>query len=103
MTVIYELTVILRITDNVESLKETVKNILQKYGVSIISEDSWDVRKLSYEISGENEGYYLFMTIDSKPDSVQKIIREYRLNSDILRYFFIKQIKEKQITEKAAS
>ncbi|MBN2402285.1 MAG: 30S ribosomal protein S6 [Spirochaetes bacterium] len=91
----YELTLILRITDNVESLKELVKKILQKYGVSVISEESWDVKRLAYPIEDETEGYYLFMLIESSPNAIDKIIGEFRLNNDILRYFFIKDNKKK--------
>lgn len=91
----YELTTILRVTDGVETLKDNVKNILQKHGVSIISEDAWDVKRLAYEIDGESDGYYLFLNIDSQPDSVKKIVSEFRLNSDILRYFFINQPRNK--------
>jgi small subunit ribosomal protein S6 len=91
----YELTLILRITDNVESLKELVKKILQKHGVSVISEESWDVKKLAYPIEDETEGYYLFILIESPTNAVDKIIGEFRLNNDILRYFFIKDNKKK--------
>lgn len=91
----HELTLILKITDNVESLKENIKKLLQKYGITVISEDPWDVRKLAYTIDGESEGYYLFMSIDSPPEAIQKIIGEFRLNSDILRYLFIKAPKKK--------
>ncbi len=91
----HELTLILKITDNVESLKENIKKLLQKYNVSVISEDPWDVRKLAYTIDGETEGYYLFMSIDTPPDAIQKIIGEFRLNSDILRYLFIKASEKK--------
>ncbi|MBN2039052.1 MAG: 30S ribosomal protein S6 [Spirochaetes bacterium] len=86
----YELTLILRITDNVESLKDVVKNILQKHGASVISEDSWDVKKLAYNIDDENEGYYLFLSIESPTEAIDRIISDFRLNNDVLRYFFIK-------------
>jgi small subunit ribosomal protein S6 len=91
----YELTLILRITDNVESLKELVKKILQKYGVSVLSEESWDVKRLAYPIQDETEAYYLFMLIESPPNAISKIIGEFRLNNDIFRYFFIKDSRKK--------
>ena len=91
----YELTLILRITDNVESLKELVKKIFQKYGVSVISEEAWDVKRLAYPIDDETEGYYLFSKIECLPSAVEKIIAEFRLNNDIMRYFFIKDDKKK--------
>ena len=86
----YELTLILRVTDNVESLKELVKKIFQKYGVSVISEGSWDIKKFAYPIQDEKEGYFVFMDIESPANAVEKIIGDFRLNADVLRYFFIK-------------
>jgi small subunit ribosomal protein S6 len=91
----YELTVILRITDNIESLKELVKKILHKYGVNIISEDVWDVKKLAYPIKDEIQGYYVFFAIESPADAIDKMIGDFRLNNDILRYFFIKNSAKK--------
>ena len=86
----YELTVILRISDTVESVKDKVNEIIQKHGVSVISEDSWDIKKLSYQIDNESEGYYLFMSLESPPEAIDNIIKDFRLQSDILRYLFIK-------------
>lgn len=92
---VYELTVILRITDAVETLKDWVKKNLQKNGFTILSEDQWDVKKFAYIIDGENEGYYLFMNIEAPPESVKKVIADFRINRDILRYLFIKDEKKK--------
>ena len=85
----YELTVILR-NKETESLIERVKDILIKHGTTVLSDNSLDVKKLAYQIDGENEGYYLFMNVEIPTDSVKKIISEFRLNSNILRYLFVK-------------
>lgn len=91
----YELTVILR-NKEVESLIEKTKEILTKHGTSILSDNSLGIKRLAYQIDGESEGYYMFMNAEVPALSVKKIISEFRLNSDILRYMFIK-------TKKAAS
>ena len=88
--VTYELTVILRITDSVEYVKDNVIGILQKHGVVVISEESWDIKKLAYPIDKESKGYYIFMSIESPPDAIKKIVGDFRLESDILRYLFVK-------------
>lgn len=85
----YELTVILRKKD-VEPLIEKVKEILKKHGTEIMSDNSLGIKALAYEIDGENEGYYLFMNVQVPPDSVKKIMSDFRLNSDILRYLFVR-------------
>ena len=85
----YELTVIVK-TQETESLKEKVKDILKKHGAVITKEDHWGIKRLAYEIAREREGYYMFMFVDAEPQAVDKIQKEFRLNADILRYLFIK-------------
>lgn len=87
--VTYELTVILR-NKETESLIEKVKEILTKHGTSIVSDNSLGIKKLAYQIDGETQGYYLFMNVEIPPASVKKIISDFRLNSNILRYLFVK-------------
>jgi small subunit ribosomal protein S6 len=91
----YDLTVILR-NKEAEPLIEKVKEILAKHGTVILGDNSPGVKKLAYQIDKENEGYYLFLNVDVPADSVTKIISEFRLNSNILRYLFVK-------TQKAAT
>lgn len=85
----YELTVILRNKD-VEALVEKVKEIIAKHGTTILSDNSLGIKKLAYEIDRETQGYYLFMNVQTPPDAVKKIISDFRLNSDILRFLFVK-------------
>jgi len=85
----YELTVIVRNRET-ESLKEKVKEIIQKHGAVITKEDHWGIKKLAYEISKEREGYYMFMLVDAPSDAVDKIQKEFGLNADILRYLFVR-------------
>ncbi len=91
----YELPLVLRAGEDIEPVKESVKAILQKHGAQIEAEDVWGTRKLAYEIDNEREGYYLILILEVTPQALEKITSEFRLNSDILRYLFIK-IKETQ-------
>lgn len=94
----YEFVVILRVSDTLESNKDKVKAILLKHGAVILSEDAWGVRRLAYMIDRENDGFYSFMMLESPPDMIQKVISEFRLNSDILRFLFVR-IWEKKIAQ----
>jgi small subunit ribosomal protein S6 len=91
----YELTVIFRVSDALESSKEKVKSILQKYGITVQSEDSWGVKRLAYIINGERDGVYHFMVCEGPPDAVSKVTGEFRLTADILRFLFVKPGKKK--------
>ena len=85
----YELTIILRNKD-VEHHVERVKELLKKYGTTFLNENPLGVKKLAYPIDREHEGYYLFMNVEMQPDSPKKITSEFKLNSNILRYLFVK-------------
>ena len=84
----YEFTVVLR-PETAEGVVQKVKETLEKFGVSIVSEDPWGLKKLAYEIDGETSGYYFFANIESPPESVEKIISEFRLMADVMRYMFV--------------
>ncbi len=86
----YELTVILRINENLDATRETVNAILQKHGVETRSVDEWGRRKLAYAIDRAEDGFYLLYNIGASPDVVKNIVAEFRLNHDILRFLFVK-------------
>lgn len=86
----YELTVILRISDSLEANKEKIKGVLAKFGANIVSEDIWGVKRLAYLIDREKDGHYIMFNLESPPLSVQKITNEFRLNTDILRFLFVR-------------
>lgn len=85
----YELTVILR-TKESEPLTTKVKEILSKHGISIVKDESMGNKRLAYEIDGERDGHYLFYYIEAAPEAVKKVIADFNLNSDILRFLFVK-------------
>ena len=90
----YELTVILR-NKEAESIKEKVLEILNKHKASISSEDSWGVKRLAYDIKGEREGFYILFNLQVSPESISKILSDFKLNIDILRYLFIQKKDQK--------
>lgn len=86
----YELIVILRPSDKLETLKEKVREILKKNQVVIESDEPWGIRSLAYTIDRANDGYYEYFIAQINPASVSNIISEFRLQPDILRYLFVK-------------
>jgi small subunit ribosomal protein S6 len=85
----YELTALLRINGELEATQSRVKEILQKYGVTVENDASWGSKRMAYEISGERDAHYMFLLIEAPTDSIVKIIAEFKLNTNILRYLFV--------------
>lgn len=85
----YEFIIILR-NKEIDSLKEKVKEILSKNKVNITLDEPWGLRKLAYSIDRETNAYYFYYNLEASPDTIRKMKNEFNLNSDILRYLFIK-------------
>jgi small subunit ribosomal protein S6 len=86
----YELTVILRINENLTATRENVEKSLQKHGAVVKSVNEWGRRKMAYAIDRTEDGFYLIYTIDAAPDAVKNITADYRLIADILRFLFVR-------------
>jgi small subunit ribosomal protein S6 len=86
----YELTLILRINENLDATKEIVTNILKKNGVESKSVNEWGRKKMAYIIDKSEDGFYIIHTLEASPDTIQKIIAEFRLSNDILRFLFVR-------------
>lgn len=84
----YELTAILR-TDKIDEGKQIFADILAKHKVEIKSDEDWGHRRLAYDIDECKEGFYLFKIVEASPESVDKILKEFRLNTVFLRSMFV--------------
>jgi small subunit ribosomal protein S6 len=94
----YELTLILRVGESLESLKNTVTELMAKHSVAVQEKNEWGSRKLAYPIDGETDGFYTLYTLQAPAQSVQKITSEFRLLHDILRFMFVR-LSEKGAAE----
>ncbi|MBN2564748.1 MAG: 30S ribosomal protein S6 [Candidatus Eisenbacteria bacterium] len=68
-----------------------VENLIVSEGGTIKDWDKWGRRRLSFEIKGETEGYYAFLTFEADPKSIEKLVAAYRLRDNIVRNMNIVQ------------
>jgi len=62
-----------------------VEELITAEGGEIKEWDKWGKRRLSYEIKGEHDGYYAFLTFGADPAAIEKLVEAYRLRENILR------------------
>ncbi|MFH1690092.1 MAG: 30S ribosomal protein S6 [Candidatus Eisenbacteria bacterium] len=62
-----------------------VEEMITAEGGAIKEWDKWGKRRLSYEIKGEYDGYYAFLTFEADPAAIERLVEAYRLREDILR------------------
>jgi small subunit ribosomal protein S6 len=62
-----------------------VDELIVAEGGEIKEWDKWGKRRLAYEIKGEHDGFYAFLTFEADPASIEKLVEAYRLRENILR------------------
>lgn len=74
----------------VETLSETVSNLLKTNGGKVTKTEQWGLKSLAYRIRKNKKGHYVLMNIDGPAAAIQEMERTMRINEDVLRYMTIR-------------
>ncbi len=90
----YEMAVVLRPTLDEEAQKaefEKVLAIISRFGGTVEKVDDWGKRRLAYEISKCNEGFYSFITFEAAAEAIAEMESRMRIMEHVLRYLIVRQ------------
>lgn len=88
----YELAVIFSPSLDEEALKAefaSVQALIERFGGTVEKVDDWGKRRLAYEISKVNEGFYNFITFSAETSAPAEIESRMRIKENILRYLIV--------------
>ncbi|GHU25240.1 30S ribosomal protein S6 [Spirochaetia bacterium] len=86
----YELTLIFPLEEDLQKIgREQVLSDLSKCGAEVEKTDEVGDRDLAYEIKRKRRGKYVLLSIKVEPDQITTLDRLFKLNANLLRYFFI--------------
>ena len=77
--------------DKHPEILESVKKLLEKNKAQITHTEELGRKKLAYAIKNLRHGFYFIFGFDLLPKSLTAIEKEFKLNSDILRFLIIKK------------
>lgn len=77
-------------SQQVESLVEQYKGILEANGGSVGRVENWGLKSLSYRMNKNRKAHYTLMDIDAPAAAVQEMERQMRISEDVLRYMTIR-------------
>ncbi len=79
---------------------EDFKSKLESSSVTVINEEDWGLRDLSYNINKFKKAFYSFMQIEGSGDIVREISKELNQSENLLRYLFVKVKKHQELPTK---
>jgi len=72
-----------------EQTSHAVRNLIESNGYEVRRMDPWGRRRLSYEVKGHKEGYYVLIVFESEPNFVVQLQRHYRITEPIIKYMVV--------------
>ena len=75
--------------DQTEAIITKYQKHIETNGGKIKLIDRWGKRRLAYEISRKQYGYYVYLRFDSEGSLIKPLEREFKLNDKVLRYLTV--------------
>ncbi len=79
--------------DNYAVGLKAVKELLQKNGVEISSDEDMGDRLLAYPVKKEERGHYHLFVLNAAPESLIKIDEDLKLTPSVLKSLFVRKEK----------
>lgn len=92
----YETIFILHPSLDEEAVKANVekfKGVIENGGGVVENIDNWGRRKLAYEISKVNEGYYTLINFNAESELPKELDRMFRISDSVIRHIIVKEEK----------
>ena len=74
--------------EGIAALVEKFKGLAEQYG-TVSGVEEWGKRRLAYPINDLTEGYYVYMTTESKPELPAELDRVFKITDGILRSIIV--------------
>lgn len=86
--------------EDIAKLNETIGQIVDNGGGTIVKTEDMGRRKLAYPINKKTEGYYVLFEIDGSGQEIAELERRMRVNDMIMRYLTVRVDEERKTADK---
>ena len=76
--------------ENIQDVVDGVSTWIQADGGEVTKVDVWGQRQLAYPVQRFNEGTYVLMNARLKPDALNELERNLKLDTAVIRYLLVR-------------
>tara|TARA_B100001245_G_C22768525_1_gene371574 strand:- start:77 stop:403 length:327 start_codon:yes stop_codon:yes gene_type:complete len=87
-------------TSDQKKQEDSFKNQLSKVNGTIISQENWGLKDLSYNIKNNKKALYIFYQIEMEGSKIQEIKKTLNQNEKIIRCLFVKVKNHEELPTK---
>lgn len=74
----------------ITAMLDRVSAIIDNDGGTILKIDKWGLKKLSYLVKKETQGYYVYIDYAGQPATVNEIERIFKIDDQVIKYLTVK-------------
>ena len=76
--------------EGIKALITKISDLINSNG-TVSSVEELGKRKLAYEIKKLNEGYYVVLKFEAKPELITELERVYRIADEVIKFIVVKE------------
>jgi len=80
--------------DEMTTLIEKFKTLVESAEGKIESVEEWGTKKLAYPIQKMEQGYYVLMNFEAKPEFIVELERVYKINDKVIKFITVRKDEE---------
>lgn len=88
--------------EKTDATRAKMRDIIESQGGMLIKEDVWGKRKLAFEVKKYQKGIYVQLVFLAKPDSINELERNLKINAEVIRFLTVKLKDEINLDEEKA-
>ena len=77
-------------TQQVETMVETYKGVLEANGGKVEKIEMWGVKSLAYRIKKNRKAHFTLLNIDAPPAALTEMERQMQISEDVLRFMTVR-------------
>ena len=80
--------------DEIKALVEKFNTLIETEGGKVSETQEWGLRRLAYPIKKKEQGYYVLVNFEAKPESIVELERVYKITDSVMKFITIRKDEE---------
>ena len=78
----------------IKELVEKFNTLIETEGGKVSETQEWGLKRLAYPIQKKEQGYYILVNFEAKPESIVELERVYKITDSVMKFITIRKDEE---------
>ena len=78
----------------IKELVEKFNTLIESEGGKVSETQEWGLKRLAYPIQKKEQGYYILVNFEAKPESIVELERVYKITDSVMKFITVRKDEE---------